>query len=319
MLNIDEMLRGARRIGIAGHVNPDGDCIGSCTALMMYIRSQAPEAETDLYLELPEKSLRAIRGFEEARQTTPDGMPPYDLFITCDTSNAERIGVARDLFARAGRTLCIDHHVSNEGFADVNYIEPEASSCSEILARLIGPERTTPEMAESLYTGIIHDCGVFQYSNTTPDTLRTAASLLEKGVPFSRIIDETFNSRTFDQGRILGFALERAKTACGGLLVSSGVTLEDQERFHVTPHDLGLIVSQLRFTAGAEAAMFLYETEPGLHKVSLRSCSFLNVAEIASLFGGGGHVRAAGCSVRGNQDEIARRLTEEIGKRLEET
>lgn len=316
MKKIEEIIKpGIHTVGIAGHVNPDGDCVGSTTALQQYLNNQFPELKTDLYLELPKKSLRFLKGVDESRQEA-DKTKTYDLFITCDVSERERIGVAGELFDKAKFTVCIDHHVSNAGFAMVNHIVPDASSCAEVLTDLMDPEKIDTDTAISLYTGIIHDSGVFQYSNTSPHTMRCAALLMEKGFNHNKLIDDSFNKRTYAQNRILGYALMKSRQELGGRVITSSITLEEMKRFDVTQQDLDMIVSQLRLTEGAEAAVFAYERNPGDFKVSLRSNAYLDVAEVAGVFGGGGHARAAGCSGTGTADEVIQSILPELEKRL---
>ena len=299
MKRIDELITpDVHTVGIAGHVNPDGDCAGSISALSLYLREIQPELKIDVYMEETEKSLYFLKGLKDARREVTEDFR-YDLFILADTSDETRIGVARSLFEKALRTACIDHHVSNPGFAMVNHIEPDASSCCEVLVSLMDETLITKDMADALYTGIIHDCGVFQYANTSPSTLRTAAMLVEKGADFSTIIDRTFNQRSYNTGRALGFALERSALSGDGRFVYSYMTPEEMDRYHVKAHDMGIIVSQLRYTEGTEAAVFAYGREPGTYKVSLRSSTDLDVAKAAGHFGGGGHVRAAGCTLAG--------------------
>lgn len=323
MEHISELLTDdIRTIGIAGHVNPDGDCVGSTTALRNYIRTNYPQYEVDLYLEQPKDALLFLDGARDAYREIPEGKTePYDLFIICDVSTENRIGVARTLFEKARRTACIDHHLTNGGFSDIDHIEPDASSTAEVLANLMDDEKIDRSVATSLYTGIIHDTGVFQYSNTSPRTLETAARLIAKGIPFSRIIDDSFNRRTYVQNRVLGYALEKATLALDGRVITCILTEQEMKRFGAVRQDLDSIVAQLRFTEGVEAAVFMYETgdegdaQP-VFKVSFRSNEYLDVAAIASEFGGGGHVRAAGCTVYGDPEESRRKILDAVGPQL---
>ena len=319
---ISELLTdGIQTIGIAGHVNPDGDCVGSTTALRNYIRSNYPQYQVDLYLERPKDALLFLDGAREALREVPEKTEPYDLFIICDVSTEDRIGVARTLFAEARRTACIDHHLTNGGFSDIDHIEPDASSTAEVLANLMDDDKIDQSVAISLYTGIIHDTGVFQYSNTSPRTLETAARLIAKGIPFSRIIDDSFNRRTYVQNRILGYALEKAELAMDGRVITCILTEQEMKRFGAERQDLDSIVAQLRFTEGAEAAVFIYETGETddarpVFKVSFRSNEYLDVAALASEFGGGGHVRAAGCTMYGDPEESLGRILDALRPHL---
>ena len=237
-----------------------------------------------------------------------------DLFVSCDVSSIDRLGVAGNLFPLAKKTFCIDHHISNPRFADINVVDADASSCSEVIYGLMDPEKIDLDIATSLYTGIIHDSGVFQYSNTRGKTLRVAADLLERGVPASRIIDESFNQRTMRQSRILGKVLQDSLLYMDGKVIAGSVTMGDMREFDVTKKDLDGIVSELRLVTGVLAAVFIYETEPSVFKVSLRSNGDLDVSRAAGAFGGGGHIKAAGCTITGELSEVRGLLLDELAK-----
>ncbi len=222
------------------------------------------------------------------------------------------------MLAMAKDSLCIDHHVTNTGYAGENVVEPDASSTSEVLYGLFEESRITREIAECLYTGIIHDTGVFKYSCTSPKTMRIAAKLMETGIEFNRIIDESFYRKTYVQNQILGRALLESITFLDGACVFSVVRLKDMKFYGVTSKDLDGIVEQLRLTDGVECAIFLYETEAQRYKVSLRSKQKLDVAKIAAFFGGGGHVRAAGCTMSGSIYDVVNNLSLHIEKQLKE-
>lgn len=165
----------------AGHIHPDGDSVGSCIGLWQYLRDNYPQIKADIWLEQPDNKFSIIEGYEELKQ--PDGQDrTYDLFISVDCAALDRLGDALPYFQKAKRTFCVDHHVSNHGFADENVILPDASSACEVLCSLMDPEKINKQAACALYMGIAHDTGVFQYSCTSPDTMRVAAMLMEKGV-----------------------------------------------------------------------------------------------------------------------------------------
>ena len=296
---------------IAGHINPDGDCVGSTVALYLYIRKNFPWIDVKLYLEQPKDELMFLPGLCDAIFERPNP-EKKDIFVTCDVSAIDRIGQAEELFGLADHTLCIDHHVSNPHFAEKNLVDPEASSCAEVLYYLMDEEKIDSNIAEALYTGIIHDSGVFQYQNTRPETLEAAASLLRKGVPFNEIIDDSFNKRTYLQNRILGYVLCGSRLYADGKIVAGSVTNSEMDRFGATKKDLDIIVSQLRLTKGVEAAVFVYQTGTEEFKVSLRSNSYLDVAAVAACFGGGGHVRAAGCTIKGDVDSVEKAIVEAV-------
>ena len=315
MARIDALLGSAKTIGIAGHVGPDGDCVGSCMGLYLYLRKNRPDALVDIYLESVKDVFHYIAGLSGVRFSVTE-KKSYDCMVILDVSSPDRIGVAGELFEAAGHTVCIDHHITNPGFADENVIEATASSASEVLYGLLDPEKVDKDCAEALYTGIVHDSGVFQYSNTSAKTLRTAADLIARGIDFPSIIDHSFYEKTFAQNRILGKVLDRARLYADGAVIAGVASPEDMKAYGVTKQDMDGIVSQLRLTRGVQAAIFLYPAEDGAYKVSLRANGQMRVSDVAAAFGGGGHVKAAGCTMTGTPEEIIEKLLVECKKQL---
>ena len=317
MERIEEILDGVKTMGIGGHVRPDGDCVGSCMALYLYIKKWYPEIKADIYLEKPKPVFGHIACMDEVHYEA--GEPrEYDLFVTCDVSAPDRLAVAADYFASAKKTVCIDHHVSNEAFADVNYIVPDASSTSELVYNLLDYDKMSLETAEALYMGIAHDTGIFRYSCTSPETMEAAAQLMRKGVDTAKITDRTYYEKTYVQNQILGRALLESIMVLDQRCIVSVVRLKEMEFFQAKPSDLEGIVSQMRQTKGVEVAMFLHETAPQTFKVSLRSKERVDVSRIAKYFGGGGHVRAAGVTMKGSVHDVINNMTALIEKQLDE-
>ncbi|MCD7922210.1 MAG: DHH family phosphoesterase [Clostridiales bacterium] len=316
MINLDACLTDVRTVAIAGHVRPDGDCVGSCLAVYNYICDNYPDIRTDIYLEpIPEK-FSFLKNVERIQQVRTGEEPQIcDLFIVLDCGDMDRLGDAAGLFTAAKRTLCIDHHLTNRSFADINEVHPNASSASELVWYLMDPEKVTKEIAECLYLGIAHDTGIFQYSCTSPETMRVAGELMNRGIDYPRIVDETYYIRTYAQQKIRGKALLDSQLFLDGKCIFSVVTRADMDAFGVTAADLDGIVSELRSTTGVEVSVFLYETKDG-YKISLRSASCVDVAKIALDFGGGGHARAAGASAGDDADTIRNRLLSKIEEQL---
>ena len=311
MRKILEELGSRDTIAIGGHVRPDGDCVGSCMGMYLYLKKALPDAQIDVYLEKPADIFDCIHVRTDCSKDCV-----YDVFIVLDTSK-ERLGDAEKYFRTAKKTINVDHHISNaSGCGDVNYCKPDASSASELVYELLEEKYMDAEIAKALYLGIVHDTGVFQYSNTTPDTLRIAAKLLAYGFDFSKLIDETFFEKTYVQNQVLGRALLESVRFMDGKCIFSSIDLKTMEFYKVVPKDLDGIVSQLRITKGVECAIFLYQTKTLEYKVSLRSNGKVDVAAIASYFGGGGHVRAAGCTMQGTVHDCVNNLSEQIEKQL---
>ena len=198
----------------------------------------------------------------------------------------------------------------------MNWVVADASSASELAWETMEEEKISRHTAEALYMGIVHDTGVFQYSNTSPKTMQIAGSLIAKGIDFSRIVDETFYKKTYIQNQILGRALVESILLLDGRVIVGRIREKDMDFYGAIPADLDGIVSQLRVTDGVEVAIFLYETGNHQYKVSLRSNGPVDVSAVCAYFGGGGHVKAAGCTMHGTFYDVVNNLTLHIEKQL---
>ena len=295
MVNLSKELENAKTIAISGHIRPDGDCIGSVMGLFLYIKNSKPDATVRAFLEEPADIFSCIKDVEELENAEYCD-ETFDVFFCLDCDKI-RLGAAEHLFDSAKCTINIDHHVSNPGCGDYNYIVPKASSTCELVFDLLDKKFIDREVAMALYIGIIHDTGVMQYSNTAPKTLRIVADLLEFGFDFPRLIDETFYEKTLMQTQISAKVMSECRLFLDGKVAFGNVTKETMDAYGAKSHDLDGIVNQLRLIKGVEVGLFMYELPTGEQKVSLRSRSYVNVAKICESFKGGGHVRAAGCTV----------------------
>lgn len=312
---ITDYLNGVKSIGMAGHINPDGDCVGSCMGLYTYLRHQFKDIEVDLYMEPISDKFKFLKYTDEIKNEY-QGDKVYDLFISLDSSDVDRLGNFRPYFESAKRTMCIDHHISNTAFAGDNVVYTKASSASEVVYGLLDEDKVDYDVACALYLGIVHDSGVFKYSNTSAQTMCIAGKLMEKGIPFTQIIDNTFYTKTYVQNQILGRALLESVMFYDGKCIFSVVKKDEFEFYNITNKDLDGIVEQLRITKGVECAIFLYEVEKLEYKVSLRSNEIVDVSAIATHFGGGGHVKAAGFNMKGNVYDVINNISEQIELQL---
>lgn len=315
MFDLLDVLKDANTIGITGHARPDGDCVGSTMAMYMYLTKNYPEKRIDIFLEPIPESYGQIARLDEVCTDFVTDVEKYDAFVVIDCEYT-RTGQAQELFENANLKLNVDHHISNKGCGDINYIVPSASSACELVYDLIGEEGLDDDIALALYLGMIHDTGVFQYSNTSPKTLRTAAKLIEFKFDFSTIIEESFYQKTYMQNLLLGKAVNESVLILDGHAIYSVVSKELMKEYNAKSSDLEGIVNQLRNTKGVDCAIFMYEVEEGEYKVSLRSNDNVNVSEIAKSFGGGGHVKAAGVTMNGTDKEIVSKLSDSIREQL---
>lgn len=316
MTKLETMIDQAGKIVILGHVNPDGDCVGSCLAVYNYIKEWDSSKTVTVRLERLPSKFSYLSGFDAIE--TEAGEETYDLCICLDSSDEERLGDFKSCFDRSAKTICIDHHITNRGYAQENVIDGHASSACEVVYGQLDESRISKHVAECIYTGIIHDTGVFKYSNTSRKTMEIAGRMMEKGIDFGTIIDGSFYKKTYVQSQILGRALLESITFLDGRCIFSVVRKKDMDFYGVEKSDLDGIVDQLRVIDGIECAIFLYET--GIHqfKVSLRSNSIVDVSRIAAYFGGGGHVRAAGCTMSGSVHDVVNNLSAHIAEQLEQ-
>ncbi len=315
---LEQELKGAKRVAITGHIRPDGDCIGSCTAFYLYLmecRGELGIEKVDIYLETFGEEFTILSGTDIIRHTF-DYDDTYDVLITMDCSSIDRLGHSIRYFNSAKRTICIDHHITNDNFADVNHVVANGSSTCEVIYDLLDDNRVTRDIARSLYLGIVHDTGVFRHSSTSARTMEIAANLIKKGIDFTRIIDETFTQKTYAQMQIMGRSLLESILLLDGKVIASSISLDIMNFYEVTHSDLDGVVDQLRTTKGTEVAIFIYETEKGEYKISLRSNGIVNVSKIAHFFGGGGHVQAAGFNMQGATSDIIASVIPHIEEQL---
>lgn len=310
---IDEV-KNAASIAISGHIRPDGDCVGSVMGLYLYLKKELPGAEVDVFLEKPAEIFDCISHIEEIKsEINTDKI--YDVFIVLDCAD-DRLGDAGPLFENAGKRINIDHHISNPGCGDVRIVEADRSSTAELLYDLMDADKIDREIATALYIGIIHDTGVLRYSNTSPRTLQVAAELIKYGFDFSDIIQKTFYEKTYVQTQIMGRAVLESVRFMNNRCIVSMVSRRMMDFYQVGPKDLEGIVNQLQVVKDVDCAIFMYETGTLEYKVSLRSNGSVDVASVAMKFGGGGHVRAAGCTMNGTYHDNINNLAIGIAEQL---
>ena len=285
-------LQGAKTVGIAGHVNPDGDAVGSAAALRLYIMKRMPGTRVDMFSEPIYGALkRLIPSSDEINTTFETDVESYDVFIAVD-AGAGRLGGAEALFERAGKRLNIDHHVSSgSGSGDVNLVRAEASSTCELVYTLLEEEYIDEPIARALYIGIVTD-------------------------DHTKLINEVFFGKTYVQHQILGRALLESMLIREGTCIISVLDRKTLDFYKATSSDTDGIASQLMLTEGVQCAIFMYETSPLTYRVSLRSNGEVNVAKIAAFYGGGGHERAAGCTINAPWHDIVNNISDSIEMQL---
>ncbi|SDB08587.1 phosphoesterase RecJ domain-containing protein [Pseudobutyrivibrio sp. YE44] len=296
--NFDTLLSNSKTVAISGHIRPDGDCVGSCMAMYNYVATYYPQVEVHVYLDPIPNIFKFLKNTDKIEDihTVPEGTV-FDLYIALDCSDGGRLGDAFSFFEAAKHTCCFDHHMTNGGFAEYSYIIPDDSSTCELVYNQFGKDKITKDIAECLYTGIIHDTGVFQYSCTTEATMDAAGFLMSLGIDYPKICTDTYYAKTMIQNRMLGKALLNCKTFEDGKIIAAVITAEDMAEYGALSKHLEGIVQQLRDTTGVEVAIFLYELDDGDFKGSTRATGDVDLTVICQKYNGGGHKKAAGFSV----------------------
>ncbi|MCI5897539.1 MAG: bifunctional oligoribonuclease/PAP phosphatase NrnA [Firmicutes bacterium] len=292
-----DVLRNAQRILLFPHINIDGDAAGSSVALCRALRKSGKQAWVLLEEEMP--GYLKFLDEEDFCIIDSSGLPEQDVSFAVDCSDIQRLGERKAAFERGNRILCLDHHISNAAFADISYIDSNSASCAELAYLLINELEIEidTDMAECLYAGIITDTGNFQYSNVKASTHLITADLFEKGLNHERAIIEIYQTVSAEKIQLKSLALQHMKFFAGGRGVISFVTQDMLRKSGAELSDAEGIVETLRNIAGIEIAIVLKEQENGGIKATMRAKSTGNVEEIAASFGGGGHIRAAGCTI----------------------
>ena len=312
---IKSILEGANTIAIAGHTNPDGDAIGASLALALSLKKIGKEP----VVLLEEYALKydVIPGKEMILTEGEYGSIFPDVFVALDCGDMGRLGNAIDVFERSGITINLDHHPSNCFFGMYNYVDAQASSTAEIIFRLL--ECGLPlqkDSAAGLYAGIIYDTGGFRHTSTSPITMNVGATLLTYGIPFNDIYFRFFDNRSFSEMKIMGCALNNAKSYFDGKVVCSTITTAEIMECNGTNKELDHIINYLNGVEGTTMACFLYEKGENEVKASFRGKDGYDVCALSMQFGGGGHVKAAGCTICEPIEQALEMVLEKMEKML---
>ena len=308
-----EEIKKAKTIAILCHESPDGDAVSSSLAVMHAVAQLGKNA--DVIIPEYAKDFKFLPGTEKIK--VDSDIKKYDLAISVDCSDLKRLVGAKEYFETAKITIEIDHHSVNAMFADLNYVDPVAPACCQVLIGMFeyfGIE-ITKEIGTCILTGIITDTGGFQYSGVNPETFEFAAEILRKGVNISKICQRVLSNKTKANCELTKILYERMEFEEEGKVALSYIPVEDYERTNAQLGDDEGLVEIERDIEGVEVAVLLKEKEGANgYKASLRSKENVNVSNVCLLLGGGGHPRAAGCFVPGNLKEVKEKVINAIKK-----
>ncbi|CAG0967520.1 bifunctional oligoribonuclease and PAP phosphatase NrnA [Geobacteraceae bacterium] len=300
---------------VTTHENPDGDAVGSSLALAGYLKRLGKEVTIhfcdpvpDLYSFLPLAN--------EATQALPDR--DYDVCFVLDVGEFRRAGKQVADCRRIGKLINIDHHLTEDHFGCINYIDPKAAATGILVHRIIkgAGDAIDYETALCLYTAIITDTGSFRYSNANPEAFAVAGELVATGINTWNIAEKLYESQPRQRLELLALALSTMSISPRGDYASITVTLDMYEKTGASAELTDGFVNYPRSIRGVEVSVFFREINPGLFKIGFRSKGKVDVSSIASAFGGGGHHNAAGATMTGSLDEIKAKIFSHLEKSL---
>jgi len=307
-------IKSCSNIGIVGHINPDGDSIGSLLAMGMALK-QINDKNISMIIEedIP-KIYRFLPGTDEIRCSNQD--EEFDLLITLDCSDFSRVGIDKSIIAKSSYIISLDHHKSNDYFGDMNFVYPNISSTGEIVYNFLSSMKfnITKEIATCLYVSISTDTGSFKYDNTSPDTHEIIADLMRKKIDLNVIATNVYQSKSLERTKLFIESINGMELYFSNRFGIVTVTQDIINKCNATIQDVEGIIEFVRDIDTVTVACILKELEDEVIKVGFRSKNDIDVADIAQIFGGGGHARAAGCTIYATVEKAKEMILNEIQK-----
>ena len=310
--NLDDIIKQSKKILLLSHVNPDGDTLGSmCALYSMILERFKKKADMSVVSNIP-FNYTFLPNINLAQRFFDTSLV-YDLVITLDVASIERVRDAKIFFDKAKCTINIDHHKTNPKYGNYQIIEPEASSCGEVLFNYFKENdwTITKDAAICLYTAIMTDTGNFRFENTKPNSLRAAADLIDLGANPNQLYKLCYESKTKNLVMFQNYCVNKAEFLNDNKIVYTTVYKKDLEKFSAGDDYTDGIAETLRAIDSTEVSFVLKEVESKLTKVSMRSKK-IDVAKICELFGGGGHTFAAGCTIKASIKDSIEKILREI-------
>lgn len=309
---IIEKITNSKKIVIFTHESPDGDAIGS--SLAVYLGLKQLKKEVDIICDKHSRVFDFLECIKFIKSETDE---EYDLGISLDCASKKRLYDPKGAFDKCKYTVAIDHHDSNTYFANSNYVEGKSPAAAQTVIKFLKKLNITitKEIGECLMVGIITDTGGFKYASVNADTFNFAADMLEIGVAISDIYLKVFSSQTKAQFLLNRVANDRLEILNKNRVAFTYILMEDEKKVNAETGDHEGIVDIGRNIEGIEVSIFARESAEGF-RMSFRSNTYVDVAEIAKVFDGGGHCRAAGCVINMSLEEVKKAVLKETYKRL---
>lgn len=313
---IIKLISEAGSIAIFPHVSADGDAIGSSLALGLALKNSGKKVAIYTEEDIP-TTYRFLPGGELFRCChTNDEIT--DLNIALDTGDVGRLGSRAEAFFNAPCTINIDHHVTNTEYAHLNFVDALSASTGEIIYTLLEELKIEidPDIATCLYTAIATDTGGFQYQNTTAETHKITANLLSTGINVGEISQRIYDNTTYEKLKLTAKAIELLELHENSKLAVVVLSLDDILSTGAKEEDCDGIVNLGRSIESVEVSVLIKEKNHNEVRVNLRSKTYVDVSEVAAAFDGGGHKRAAGCTVNGTLEEVKHKIINAIKDKL---
>ena len=307
------VIKNSKKILIISHINPDGDALGSSCAMYKAILNRFKKKADLCALTYVSPMYKFLPNLDVAKPSYDTSLV-YDLVITTDVADTNRLGDMKILFEKAKTTINIDHHKTNNHFGDYNYVVPEASATGEVLYNLFTNSgwEIDKDMADGLYTAILTDTGGFRFDNTTSDVLSIGSNLVKLGASPSEIYSNCYENKSKNFVMFQNYCINKAQFLNDDKIAYTMIYKRDFERFNAKDDFTEGLAEQLRAISSTDLAFVIKEVEPNkICKVSMRSKKY-DVSAICSAFGGGGHARAAGCTIKSNIETATDKILKEI-------
>lgn len=302
---IFDYLNSSETVAIFTHIRPDGDCLGSALALGIALENEGKKV--DYYC--PSQINESFMFLPNIKRFNKPKLKKYDLAIAVDSSDLNRLSQTGEIFCGAKKTIKIDHHISEENYAELNYVYRLPSTC-EIIYDLLKQMKLpiTKDIALALYSGVSSDTGCFIHSNTTSNTHKVASELIDLGADFYKANYWLFKYKTLGQVELIKCAYNNMSFLENGKIVFVYVKIKDLEKCKLTNLDSYILVDNFVGIQGVDLTVVLTEDTPNFYFVSFRGNDKIRCDKIANVFGGGGHINASGCKIRGTIQNIKNRI-----------
>lgn len=297
-------------ICLTAHVNPDGDSIGSTLALAKFIENEMNKSVDLVISDEISSSFKFLPGIAEIKKEIDN----IDLLITLDSADIDRLALDKSLIESAKCIINIDHHVTNTNFGDINFVDGKSSSTGEVLYEMMNvlEGEITKDIATCLYTSISTDTGSFKYTNTTSRTHYIASKLLEKEIDLETINIELYQKRSIEKTKLLMEGVKNLTLLENDTVGIVAIDNDILKKCDAAIQDTNMIVDFIRGIDTVNLACLIRPIDENSSKASLRSKKDIDVSKIASVFGGGGHAKAAGCTINSKVSEAKEKIIEEI-------